>query len=323
MKKFFILLKKEVVELLTPQTILSIVLMLAIFYFLGMVMKGETKKVESLSSVGFYNEAQNNAAASLADFLNAQKAIVDFTGEGSIDKALAAVKSRDLSGLIVLRQGFGENAARGEAENIDVYTVLKSFSITASINSVPLDRVRQLVSGYLSSSYLSSKAPNVNPATALNPVTVTDHLVIGDKSAEANMGQIISFIMSQTMFIPIILMMAIIFSAQMVLTSVASEKENKTLETLLTLPISRTALVIAKIMAAGLVALLMAGIYMIGFQSYMQGIMSSTGASLSQTDSGITPVLEKLGLVLTPGRTCFSASRSSSASCARFRSASL
>ena len=51
-------------------------------------------------------------------------------------------------------------------------------------------------------------------------------------------------------FIPIILMMIIIYSSQMVISAIAMEKQNKTLETLLTVPIPRTSIVTAKMLAA-------------------------------------------------------------------------
>ena len=46
-------------------------------------------------------------------------------------------------------------------------------------------------------------------------------------------------------------MMIIIYSSQMVISAIAMEKQNKTLETLLTVPISRTSIITAKMLAAG------------------------------------------------------------------------
>ena len=86
-------------------------------------------------------------------------------------------------------------------------------------------------------------------------------------------------------------MMIIIYSSQMVITTVAMEKQNKTLETLLTVPIRRTSIITAKMLAAGLVGLLSAGIYMIGFRSFTGGMTSGMEAS-----SGMTAAMKTLGL---------------------------
>jgi ABC-2 type transport system permease protein len=61
----------------------------------------------------------------------------------------------------------------------------------------------------------------------------------------------------------------------------ALEKENKTLETLLTLPVKRTSIVTGKIIASASIGLLMALIYMIGFSNYMQSFQMSSGLNLA------------------------------------------
>jgi ABC-2 type transport system permease protein len=72
------------------------------------------------------------------------------------------------------------------------------------------------------------------------------------------------------------------------------EKQNKTLETLLTVPIPRTSIVAAKMLAAGIVGLLSAVIYMVGMKSYMGGMMGSVG-----TSAPVNAVIKQLGLTLT------------------------
>jgi len=70
---------------------------------------------------------------------------------------------------------------------------------------------------------------------------------------------------SQSIMIPMILMLVIMYSGMMVITSMGMEKENKTMETLLTLPVKRSYIVGGKMAGSALAALIMAVIYMIGF----------------------------------------------------------
>jgi ABC-2 type transport system permease protein len=70
--------------------------------------------------------------------------------------------------------------------------------------------------------------------------------------------------MSQSLFVPIIIFMLMIMGIQMIITSIVSEKENKTLETLLSCPINRVSIVTTKILAAGILSLVFAIVYMIG-----------------------------------------------------------
>jgi ABC-2 type transport system permease protein len=53
------------------------------------------------------------------------------------------------------------------------------------------------------------------------------------------------------------------------------EKENKTLETLLTMPVRRSHIVVGKMIGSALVGMIMAAIYMIGFSRYMGSFQSS------------------------------------------------
>jgi ABC-2 type transport system permease protein len=88
--------------------------------------------------------------------------------------------------------------------------------------------------------------------------------------------------------------MIIMYSSQMVISAVAMEKQNKTLETLLTVPITRTSIVTTKMLAAGLVGLLAAAIYMIGMKSFMGGMTGDMGSAASMSG-----VVEELGLTLS------------------------
>lgn len=92
--------------------------------------------------------------------------------------------------------------------------------------------------------------------------------------------------------IPLILMMLIMYAGMMVITSMGLEKENKTLETLLTLPVKRISIVAGKMAGAAFVALIMATVFMGGFGYYM--------SSLVPDIPGGGNALENLGLTMTP-----------------------
>jgi len=84
------------------------------------------------------------------------------------------------------------------------------------------------------------------------------------------------------------MMMIIIMAGSIVITSMALEKENKTLETLLTLPVKRTSIVSGKIIAAAVIGLLLAIIYMLGMQYYFSGFEMSTGTNLASYGLALT-----------------------------------
>jgi len=125
---------------------------------------------------------------------------------------------------------------------------------------------------------------------------------VGEQQAQAAVGEVMSFVSQQTTFIPIVLFIVIIFAAQMIATAIATEKENKTLETLLSYPVRRASIVTSKMVAAGLVALVSAGAYMIGMTQYMAGIETGLGGGAgARAAQASEAVMAQLGLTLGPG----------------------
>jgi len=81
------------------------------------------------------------------------------------------------------------------------------------------------------------------------------------------------------------------------------EKENKTLETLLTLPVKRTSIVAGKIIASAIIGLLLAIIYMLGLgyylMSFQMGVSQAALTSFNLTLSGTDLVLIGLSIFVT------------------------
>jgi ABC-2 type transport system permease protein len=91
------------------------------------------------------------------------------------------------------------------------------------------------------------------------------------------------------MLVPMVIMIIIMMVGSIVISSMGSEKENKTLETLLTMPIRRTTIVTGKIIAAALVGLIYGLAYMFGMSFYMNALTSeiTSGVSLESIGLGL------------------------------------
>ena len=124
-------------------------------------------------------------------------------------------------------------------------------------------------------------------------------------NGEAHTGvtpyDIASAVSGQTMMIPLVIMIIITMIGSIVIGSMGSEKENKTLETLLTLPIKRTSIVTGKILAAAVVGLIYGLAYMAGMSIYMgsmTGMMSSGADSVDLAALGMSLDLGDWALVM-------------------------
>jgi ABC-2 type transport system permease protein len=294
MKKFTNLLGKEIRELINKQLIISLVMMVAIFYFIGGMAKSEMKKAAATQKISIMDMDQSELSRGLAASLKMAHFEVEPVQAKDPEAAVQAAKQGDTYLLMVIPQGFGASIARLEPEEISTYTFLRSFSMGGIRKSEILRAVIAATNNYLSNGILKNKVPGVEPGILKDPIKSKDYVIVKNKMAEGSASAISGYVWSQSFIIPIILFFIIMYSAQMVISAVAMEKQNKTLETLLTVPIPRTSIVTTKMLAAGIIGLLAAGIYMIGMKSFMGGMTGDIRASASMSG-----VIQQLGLTLS------------------------
>jgi ABC-2 type transport system permease protein len=293
MKKFTNLLAKEIRELITKQLILSLVFTFVLFYFIGQIAKSEARRAAAPQKIAALDLDGSDVSRNLLQSLGALSYKIEPAAGKTKEAAVEALRKSSMNFLLVIPAGFGESVARFEAKPVETFTVMRSFSLSASRNSAVFKAVLSALNSYMSDEYLKQKIAGIAPENLKNPIKSKDFVIIKDRMAEGSASDITGFVFSQSVFIPVILMMIIIYSAQMVISAIAMEKQNKTLETLLTVPIRRTSIVTAKMLAAGLVGLLSAAIYMLGFRFYMKGFTGDMTVS-----SNVAQIIQKLGLAM-------------------------
>ncbi len=297
MKKFINLLLKEVRELITMQLLISLLFTVFLFYFIGQMAKTEMKKATRTQKIAVLNLDNSPFSDQLVGNLKTANFQPEMVKDETKEEAIEKTKTSDTNLLLVIPEGFGQSIESLDVKEIETYSFLRSFSIVGSRSSVIINAVIKAMNEYLSSDVLKNRVPDISPDKLKNPIKSKDFVIVKDRIAEGKAEAIAGFVSSQSIFLPIILMMIIIYASQMVISAIAMEKQNKTLETLLTVPISRTSIVTAKMLAAGLVGLISAIIYMVGFRYYMGGFMGDV--SEAATASGLTAVIQKLGLAFT------------------------
>lgn len=297
MKKFINLLVKEIRELINKQLIISLLFTFFMFYFIGNVTRSEAKKAEAMRSIGVLDLDRSNISRGLVENLRLIRFQVEEFETQDKEEALAKTREKKLPFLLVIPPGLGEGVENLETREIETYSFLRSLSISEARYADVFKVVLEATNNYLSNELLKKKIPAIPPDNLKKPIKSRDFVIVRGQRAEASASAIAGFVYFQSIFVPIILAMILIYSSQMVISAIAMEKQNKTLETLLTVPISRSSIVAAKMLAAGMVGLLSAVIYMAAFRWYMKGI---TG-DISQATGNITSVIKQLGLSLTAG----------------------
>lgn len=294
MKKFWVLVRKEIRELLTPLMLVPLIITMAMFAFIGKIAGSEAEKAKQPQPIVVLDQDRSATSQAIANTLTQANFKVETVSDQTIDAVIDHAQSQKAVAVMVVPQGFEASLTTPDFQKIETYALVRNFSFTGTRNEQIIQQVVQSINTLISNQTIQAAIPGADPEQIKRPLQTRDFVVVGEKKAETSLTQVSGFISSQTFFIPIILFIVIVFAAQMVATSIAQEKENKTLETLLSVPVSRQAIVSAKLVAAGFVALLFAAVYMIGFRSYMNGV---TGGGLSTSlDPATQQAITTLGL---------------------------
>lgn len=294
MKKFLNLFKKEIKELITVQLIFSLAFTIIIFYFIGNVARTEMSKVQGVKDIYVLNLDDSDLSGEILRNLAFANFRINLLDVKDRESAVDFAKKNNIDLLLIIPEGFGSAVERFQLKEIETYSFIRSFSVSATARSELVKQIILAINNYLSNNLLKAKIPEIKPEDIKNPIKSKNFIVVKDRIAEGSVSDVSNFVYSQSIFIPIILMMIITLTSQMILSAIAMEKQDKTLETLLTVPISRNQIVIAKMFASGLIGLLSAGIYMIGFRFYMGGFMGNIN-----TSEQVKAVVEKLNLQFT------------------------
>jgi len=299
MRKFFILLKKEVQELLTPQMLVPLLAVVVVFIFVGKIIGSETSKAKVPQAIEVLDLDNSATSQAVIEIIKKTNFAPNVSQSGSAEQIVTSAKSKNEKVALIIPKGFEAGVNNLQPQKVEVYTIMKNFSVMASVNSQILKAALAAINDGLSNRLLAKANPKINPIAIKQPVLENDFVIIGEKQANVSPAAVAGFITSQTTLIPIILFLVIVLASQLIATSIASEKENKTLETLLSSPVSRKAVVASKLMAAGLVALLTAGVYLFGMRYYMAGITGGAIGGGGATDAATQEAIAKLGLTLT------------------------
>ena len=297
MNRFMTLLKKEVRELLTLQMIIPMIMGMLVLMFIGNVVGEESKKSLASQQIILNDRDGTDLSRQAATLLETQGYRVTRMADASMEEMTARAEAEKITILLTIPDGFEDGIKAFKQQSLESYTIMRSFGVFGSVSGQAADAAVNLISESVRRYLISTHIQGGTPDTLDNPVKSRQYTVVNGQTAEVAASAIFNQISMQTMFVPIVMFIVIIMASQSIVVAVASEKENKTLETLLSTPVSRMAIVTSKMVAAGLVSLLMALFYMIGFNSYIQGM---TGGVLEQAgkNTQLSEIMASLNLTL-------------------------
>lgn len=306
------IVKKELKELLTPGSVISVLAMVFLFAMLGGLIGGEVEKAKVLPAIALVDDGNGEITLpdgsqwSLYDTtvriysssIPEGKSIDDYivrlssttTSGGSIDREDLQSKMRDagLTSAIIVPDTFAESIANKKQADLEQMYIYAAEGMFGSSPSMVASTVVTSLNNNLSYALLSGVVGADQFGFYNNPIeTSTGTMVNGNYVENVTPSAISSQVSSQTMMVPLVIMIIIMMVGSIVISSMGSEKENKTLETLLTLPIKRTTIVTGKIIAAAIVGLVYGLAYMVGMSFYMNALTSEITSGVNLNDIGL------------------------------------
>ncbi|NLL94662.1 MAG: ABC transporter permease [Thermoplasmatales archaeon] len=322
MKHLANIVRKEIRELITPGTLVSIIAMSVLFAAIGAMVGSEIEKSVKPPEFAIANldplEGGNaeHSAGAMNDFESWYEGFFGVgTGDkvtildggdlaildgGDVDERLALMERIGKDCLIVIPKNFSENIDGSGMGVIETFWIQSETGMMSDLSSAMLSPVMTYLSDFATESYLVSKG--LGPEDAKHSINLVyagrDSTYLQGKLHEGvSPSEISAAASSQTLFIPLVVMLIVVMIGSVLIASIGSEKENKTLETLLTMPISRTTVVFGKILGSAVAGLVFGGIYMGGMVFYMQGLTKFGTGTVSLESLGLSLGLAEWALV--------------------------
>ena len=292
---------KEIKELVRdPKILFGVVLMpLLLFPVMGSAIQVSQQSVERAivtSTFAVYTDDSGVVTSTMLDYLKTNRTVSVIQAD-SLNQALTQFQGTTSSTMIYIPSGFSDNVTTGVKGKMIIYGNIKNMNIAETQSTNVVGTLVNIYSYYYSiariDSLLQAAGEVASPDAIRTPIAIDYQSIIKGNVLNISPDAIISVVMNQSIMLPIMIMVMVMFAIQMAATSIALEKEQKTLETLMTLPVGRLTILSGKLAGSIVIAVAGAIAYMIGFGYYMGSAMSFAQLStvnLGGAGIGIQPV---------------------------------
>jgi ABC-2 type transport system permease protein len=289
LRGFRTILVKELKELIRdPKIIVGMILHpLLMFPVSGLVLgyAAETAQEQAQqATLLVVNNDGGNWSQTFIDYLNniGLKTTVEnnLTPQQIIDQGI--LTQNNSTQFIEIPLGFSANMTQHINGNLEINSVINSYGVFSGGG----------VFSDIGSSATTSIINNFNRIIAPNVLFTTQSTIIkGEIQEGIDPATLSGLMISQALALPITVMIMLTYSMQIAATSVAMEKEEKTLETLLTMPVDRFAILMGKLSSTIIVAGVAAITVLIGY-NFMLGSVTTgipTQTSIDLVSLGLVP----------------------------------
>jgi len=301
MEKFLNIFQKEIKDLLTLRMILPFLMSIFLLFFIGRVMQSEVGKAMRPIDIAVIDNDKTNSSRALIEGLKNTDNFISVLSAENDTQAVESAKGQGLSMVMIIPEGYESNLKNKMNAEIKLYSIITSISIASSAQRVNIRNFLKTINQEAGESFIKEINPELNLEMLREPIKVKEFVVLKDIIQPGSAAFVIAYISTQTVIVPVALLMLIIITGTMIASSIAQEKENKTLETILTVPVSRFTIVLAKMLAAVVLAICFALFFVLAMGSYMSsfsGMETSTPSGFQVSGTGIKLSLDTYSKIL-------------------------
>lgn len=283
----------------------SIVIPLAMFILLGFVMRftmttvvqqaGEAVKTLTVYVCDLDRGEFSSLVLQITNQIARELQVVHECSEGDLANAVA-------SGTYSVAVMIPQNASTlfNEMRTVKLLVIGKASGASLS-SSITGQAAVNFFSSTVSSSikYYIAMTRNIDPNFIFNPVETSSKVLFRGALVDPNALGSLMMLSFSIAFVPLILVSSGLSYAS---TSMSSENEEKTLEMLLSLPVSRFTILVSKMIGSMVLVILSATSFVVGFIYYMTSAFSFAEVSetAASAEISLTPQLSLLTTFLSP-----------------------
>ncbi|MEM1584596.1 MAG: ABC transporter permease [Nitrososphaerota archaeon] len=273
------LIHKELKELLMEKTILVGVILMPLLLFptIGGILSFTMIETTRTGDIETITLAVNDL-----DKGTYSKLLVDKIKENKVEiisaedpRSLDELFDKGVVAYLEIPKDFTERISEGEKSKVYVYYNVKTVKISSLVSV-------SKISGILSNAYQSisrklAEERGVDLDFLSNPIQEESNTFYRGDILNYSPTIMVNTILSTVYGLPLVALIVVALTATISATSIGLEKEAKTLEILLTLPISRLKILFAKMLASTIIALIGMFSFVAGFGIYLMLAFSRIG----------------------------------------------
>ena len=231
--KFLNLLKKELRELINAQMITGLVLTVVLLMAVGKIMSSATDSALSSDSgeISISDQDKTDYTSQLIQHIKDSGYKVNIFEQNNTDKA-ELLNQINKDNLIIIPEGFTEEVTvKGNIGSIEIVSRMSSNSALSSLSDHSKDGV-ELIQNFTKNYIMSQKGFSEKEISVVDaPININEFTVVDDKWENISAETLKSLTTSQGMIIPIVVFILVMFTSQMIISAISTEKIDSGSET--------------------------------------------------------------------------------------------